>query len=283
MCSELHRPLVAIVDDDADTRELYRMVLESVGYVVADRGLVATARTFLADTVPDVLLTDWLLPDGTGLEVCQALHDRPETRHVPVIAISGLTLDVKAIEEARSRGVVAVLEKPVAPDAMLAAIRAAVLTATGRRLRAAATRAKRYLDQARRTHDHQDGGGASPQDAVALLDRVAARSGDAIMLMIADDRAHYVAAAGAARDLTGYEAAELAQLSLWDISATPEPVNSQALWNNFIAAGTQEGEYLLRRRDGTAFRARYCALANIAPGWHVSAITEAPELPGSLS
>ena len=38
MTSELTPPLVLIVDDDTDTRELYRMVLESVGYRVEDAG-----------------------------------------------------------------------------------------------------------------------------------------------------------------------------------------------------------------------------------------------------
>ena len=41
MTSDLNPPLVLVVDDDTDTRELYRLVLETVGYRVED---VATSR-----------------------------------------------------------------------------------------------------------------------------------------------------------------------------------------------------------------------------------------------
>ena len=49
-------------------------------------------------SVPDVVLTDWLLPDGNGLDVCRALERRAATRHVPVVAVTGLTLDGGAVK-----------------------------------------------------------------------------------------------------------------------------------------------------------------------------------------
>jgi hypothetical protein len=44
----------------------------------------------------------------------------------------------------------------------------------------------------------------------------------------------------------------------------------------------QEGLYTLRRRDGRIIQAQYCAIANIAPGLHVSALAVAATLPASL-
>ena len=73
MTSDITPPLVLVVDDDTDTRELYRMVLESVGYRVEDAASVSSADAALARVGPDVVLTDWLLPDGNGLDVCRAL------------------------------------------------------------------------------------------------------------------------------------------------------------------------------------------------------------------
>src|SRR6185503_7639963 len=93
MTTDLNRPLVLVVDDDADTRELYRIVLESVGYRVEDTGSIKGASAVLSRLVPDAVLTDWMLPDGDGLDVCRAMRDRGATRAVPVVAVTGVTFD----------------------------------------------------------------------------------------------------------------------------------------------------------------------------------------------
>jgi len=193
-----------------------------------------------------------------------------------------VTFDGEAEARARRHGIVTLLEKPTDPDAILAAMRDALLIGTERRLRAAAERAKRYAGHVSR-HGHSTDGPCARADAEALLQRAAARSGDSVTLMIADDSAHYVAASGAARELTGYDAHELAALSVWDLTPLPNTPEGQGLWKQFIATGVQQGQYLLRRRDGRPIEAQYVALANIAPGWHVSAIAEVPHMPDSLA
>jgi hypothetical protein len=59
--------------------------------------------------------------------------------------------------------------------------------------------------------------------------------------------------------------------------------SSEALWREFIARGVQEGRFRIRCRDGHAVDTQYCAIANVAPGLHVSALSPAPSLPVSLS
>jgi PAS domain S-box-containing protein len=115
-----------------------------------------------------------------------------------------------------------------------------------------------------------------------MLERVAARSGDNVTLMLADNSAHYVAAAGTARELTGYEPRELLSLSVWDLTPPPDAASGQGLWTSFISSGSQEGRYMLRRRDGKPVEAQYYAVANVFPGLHVSAIAQAAQLPDSL-
>ena len=278
--TDSHHPLVLVVDDDADTRELYRMVLESVGYRVEDAAYVRDALAAAARAVPDLVMTDWLLPDGDGLDVCRELRGWRPTRRVPFIAVTGLSLDEAGKDRAREKGVDAILRKPVNPDDVLAAIRTALTIASERRLCNAATRARRYTEHVGRRRAAS--GCTAGLDAGALLQRAASRSDGSIALLIADDSAHYVAASGATRDLTGYEAVELAGLSVWDLTPPSNAAAGQALWKQFIAAGTAQGRYVLRRRDGTAIEAQYCAVANIAPGWHVSALTELPDLPVTL-
>jgi DNA-binding response OmpR family regulator len=281
--SNPRHPLVLVVDDDLDTRELYRMVLESVGYRVNDAGDVRSAIAAAAAVAPDAVLTDWLLPDGEGLEVSRGLRASRQTRRVPVIALTGLTLDHAAEMKARLEGISTIIAKPANPDDVLRAIGTALTRAAERRLCDAATRTRRYADQVRRRTMKPAGDGAAlPVDPGMLLQRVASRSDGSIALVLADDSGHYVAASGATRELTGYDAAELAGLTVWDLTPLPESADGQGLWRQFIATGAQQGRYVLRRRDGQAVDAQYCALANIAPGWHVSAIAELPVLPFAL-
>ena len=54
------------------------------------------------------------------------------------------------------------------------------------------------------------------------------------------------------------------------------------MWDQFISMGKLEGPYTLRRRDGVSVETRYCALANIAPGWHLSVLAETPSMPVTL-
>jgi CheY-like chemotaxis protein len=283
MSVALHHPTVLVVDDDQDTRELYRVILESVGYSVQEASHVAAAAAVLRSCVPDVTLTDWLLPDGSGLGVCDVLQARRASRHVPVVVLSGLVLDDRKAAEARERGCVRFLEKPVDPDAILQAIRSALVIGTERRVRSAAVRARRY---ARRLFCPSaalaSGGDRAQARASKLVARVVQRSSHPVAVMVADDAAHYVAAGGDTRELTGYGPDELAELSVWDLSPARSVAESRGLWRQFIEAGVQEGRYLLRRRNGEAVEAHYCAIANVAPGLHVSVLAAAAEMPGSL-
>jgi two-component system, cell cycle response regulator DivK len=281
--TDLHHPLVLIVDDDSDTRELYRMVLESVGYRVEDAGHVRTATAAALALIPDVVVTDWLLPDGEGLEIGRALRANRRTRRIPIVAVTGMSLDQAAETNASLEGITAILRKPANPDDMLSAISIALTKAAERRLCDAATRTRRYADQVRRLAMSPAGSRAGIRvDPGVLLERVASRSDHSIVLVLADDSGHYVAASGATRELTGYDAAELAGLTVWDLTPSSQSVDGQGLWSQFIASGAQQGRYVLRRRDGRPVEAQYCALANIAPGWHVSALAELPAHPLTL-
>ena len=260
------------------------MVLESVGYRVEDAGQMNSGLAVAASACPDVVLTDWLLPDGDGFEVCRGLRASRLTRRVPVIAVTGVSLDKGDETDGRLDCFAAILRKPADPDDILAAIGAALTKAAAQRLCAAATRTRRYAQQARRRAavPPDDGESCIPVDPAALLARVASRTDHSLALVLVDDSGHYVAASGATREVTGYEAAELARLTVWDLSTLPDAADGRQLWRQFMATGAQQGRYVLRRRDGQPIAAQYCALANVAPGWHVSAFAERPDLPVTL-
>lgn len=275
-------PRVLIVDDDGDTRELYKLILDSAGYGVDEAGSVAAVRTALARRAPDVVVTDWLLPDGRGLAVCHAVSARRAGR-AAVIALTGMALSEAQTAEARAQGCVQVLQKPADPDQILEAVRAALAVTLRRRVCAAAARTSRYLQAMHRRAARASADGLPNGTTQTLVELAASRSGSSVALLIADDEARYVAAGGATRELTGYGPGELQALTVWDLTPPPDAGLSQGLWQQFIQSGRQEGRYLLRHREGRAVEAEYCAVANIAPGLHLSALVQLMRMPGSLS
>lgn len=112
-------PIILIVEDDEDTRELYRTILGIEGFWVADAANAESAVDQAADLQPDLVVTDIGLPGGCdGLALARRLHGHPKTADVPVLALTGRApWDVPAdiFQE--------VLQKPIMPDAFVAAIR----------------------------------------------------------------------------------------------------------------------------------------------------------------
>ena len=279
MTSDLRHPHVLVVDDDPDTRELYDIMLSSVGYHVDMAGSVRAATELIGRTAPRVVITDWRLPDGDGFDVADALR-ASHAKSAPIVGVTGAILTDEVRDQALERGFSTILFKPAMPDEILLAVSQALEASTARELRQAVVRLRRYASHASKRQ------GRAPEreriDAACLLRRAAERSAGHIALVLADDQAHYVAASVSAREITGYEPQELLSLSVWDLTPLPHATSGEGLWSSFIASGSQEGRYMLLRRDGVPVEAQYYAIANIVPGLHVSAIAHACQVPASL-
>jgi two-component system phosphate regulon response regulator PhoB len=81
-------PKVMIVEDEQPLSLMLRYNLEAEGYAVdtVERGDEAEER--LRDTVPDLLLLDWMLPGVSGIELCRRLRARSATRALPIIMLT---------------------------------------------------------------------------------------------------------------------------------------------------------------------------------------------------
>ena len=91
-----------------------------------------------------------------------------------------------------------------------------------------------------------------------------------VAALATDDSAQYIASNRLAEELTGYRADEITRLRLEDITPLPSAADARSLWRDFIAGGTQRGEFELRPRSGFPVGVRYWAYANVAPAIHVS-------------
>ncbi len=108
-------PLALVVDDDVDTREMYAWCLEGHGYRVRLAGSVPAALTQTADELPDVVITDYMLPGGDGFSLAEALRSSARTSDIALVLVSGRSFDGEA-KELAARLFDLVLLKPVLPE-----------------------------------------------------------------------------------------------------------------------------------------------------------------------
>lgn len=110
----LQRPLVLLVEDEKDIRALAALAIESLGYgmIVARDGVqgLEMARKY----IPDVVVTDALMPKMDGREMCRQIKDDPVTRGMKVLVISAVfTASKYKTQAVRDFGADEYLPKPV--------------------------------------------------------------------------------------------------------------------------------------------------------------------------
>jgi two-component system, cell cycle response regulator DivK len=82
------RPLVLIVEDQSELRQLYAQELTMSGFDVIEAGNGAEAIAHTAERHPDVVLMDLSLPVVDGWEATRRLKDDSRTAHIPVMALT---------------------------------------------------------------------------------------------------------------------------------------------------------------------------------------------------
>ena len=121
----LFKPLVLIIEDEPNQAELIRYNLESEGYRVAiacdgEDGLIQAM-----ETIPDIILLDWMIPKVSGIEVCRKLRKIKSTNEIPIIL---LTARSEESDKVRGLDIGAddYITKPYSIKELLARVRAAL-------------------------------------------------------------------------------------------------------------------------------------------------------------
>jgi len=113
---------VLLVEDDADTREVVRMLLEEEGYsvVCAADGQEAVAYLASCEEIPCLVLLDLQMPRVGGVAVLRWMSGHPKAKGLPVAVISARPETKGAAIAAKFREhVISVLQKPFDIDQML--------------------------------------------------------------------------------------------------------------------------------------------------------------------
>ncbi len=120
--------LVLIVDDVPDNLAVLHDALDAAGYTVliATDGASALQRAAQAD--PDIVLLDAVMPGIDGFEVARRLKAGPETAHIPIVFMTGLT-ETEHVLAAFEAGGVDYITKPIRAPEVLARMAAQMLAA----------------------------------------------------------------------------------------------------------------------------------------------------------
>jgi two-component system cell cycle response regulator DivK len=115
-------PLILVVDDYQDAREMYAEYLQVSGFRVAEarngNEAVAQARSLR----PDLILMDLSLPGMDGWEATRVLKADEATKHIPIVALTGHAL-AGASEGARKAGCDSFVTKPCLPDDLVVEVK----------------------------------------------------------------------------------------------------------------------------------------------------------------
>ena len=111
--------VVLIVDDVPDNLSVLHDALDESGYtvLVATNGEAAIQRA--AQALPDIVLLDAVMPGLDGFEVARRLKARPDTAHIPIVFMTGLT-DTEHVVQAFQAGGVDYVTKPIRAKEVLA-------------------------------------------------------------------------------------------------------------------------------------------------------------------
>ena len=115
-------PLILVVDDYEDAREMYAEYLRFCGFRVAEarNGNEALEQAF--SLMPDLILMDLSLPGMDGWEATRQLKADSRTQAIPVVALTGHAL-AGASEGAKKAGCDSFVTKPCLPDDLVVEVR----------------------------------------------------------------------------------------------------------------------------------------------------------------
>jgi CheY-like chemotaxis protein len=115
-------PLVLIVDDADDVREIYSAFFVDAGLRVSHAVDGDHALLKVMALTPDLVVMDLAMPILDGWEAIRAMKAHPRTKHIPVIALTGHVTTAN-LKRAEAAGAAAVLIKPCEPSDLVALVK----------------------------------------------------------------------------------------------------------------------------------------------------------------
>ena len=122
---------VLIIEDNRDIREAVRVMLEEAGFTVVAREDCASAFSYLVMDQPDVILTDLMMSEMTGLEFIHQVRRITNYDRIPIIAMSAY--DKTYLAAAVVAGAITALHKPEDLDILVETVKGVLPPTTSMR------------------------------------------------------------------------------------------------------------------------------------------------------
>jgi two-component system, OmpR family, phosphate regulon response regulator PhoB len=120
---------IMLVEDEGPIREMLKIVLEQAGFSVNEAEDFDIALEKMVEPYPDLVLLDWMLPGGSGVQLARKLKEHEFTRDIPIIMLTA-----RGEEEDKVRGLEAgaddYITKPFSPKELVARIKAVMRRVT---------------------------------------------------------------------------------------------------------------------------------------------------------
>jgi two-component system phosphate regulon response regulator PhoB len=114
---------VLIVEDEPAVQELLMAALSRGGFKVSVAGDAPAARASIRDTLPDVVILDWMMPGETGISLARALREEKRTRDLPIIMLTARAAEADKVS-GLDTGADDFVTKPFSPRELVARVNA---------------------------------------------------------------------------------------------------------------------------------------------------------------
>ena len=133
------QPVVVVIDDSPTIRKILEVTLKRSGVKVVGAASGVGGLAAIAANQPALIFLDVVLPTVSGYQLCKVLKGNPQTRHTPVVMLSGKD---GVFDKVRGRlaGANDYITKPFAPGSILAMVKKYLPQAAAVRVTAGAAR-----------------------------------------------------------------------------------------------------------------------------------------------
>ena len=113
---------ILIVDDEASIRDMVGITLDLAGFKSISAATAHDAYVSVVDNKPDLILLDWMLPGGSGIEFARRLRGDEATTNIPIIMLTAKASEDNKVQ-GLSAGVDDYVTKPFSPRELVARIK----------------------------------------------------------------------------------------------------------------------------------------------------------------
>jgi len=122
---------ILIVDDEAAIRDMVGITLDLAGFNAITASNAHEAHISIVDNKPDLVLLDWMLPGGSGIELARRVRRDEITTNLPIIMLTAKTSEDNKVQ-GLNEGVDDYVTKPFSPRELVARIKTVLRRVNGK-------------------------------------------------------------------------------------------------------------------------------------------------------